>query len=543
MKKRFSAVAVLSCVAAGALFAAGSLAWAQAASSPQALAEAAYKVMGMDGVQARTLVISGTLQAWDPGESDSVADPLTPDWGNSTFTQTFEFASGRYRGQWTRPRAGGGMRNYIEIITSEYDGHPGGYVTGIDVNGGQPSRAIGPATAPMHTMSGMRLTTSLRELERNDVVEAMHVHPDRVSELPNQRAGGKSYPAVQYRSDYGTFTVLFDPMTHLPAVVRTRDWDVHAGDSDFDETLSDWRDAGQGVKMPYHQLYTLNGVKIFDVHLNNVSLNAPVAGDAFAAPAQLRGKAAAPQPIGKVPFQWVLRRMGNGFYLDSDALYTDDGQNLRSVDVAPNITFVTGGSHNILIVASDHYLTAFDAPGDDGMSNQVIQMAAQKYPGKPFRYVVLTHHHIDHTGGIRAFSAQGATIVVGKGNGAYFRKALSAPAGSNIYPIKGKPQPKIIEVADKWSVKDGTREIDAFLLDNPHAKGYLIPYVADAKLGWVTDLWNPGGPVNQVNPNLVAIVKGVEKRGIKPERFAGGHGAIGNYADLEKAVNAPGAAR
>jgi glyoxylase-like metal-dependent hydrolase (beta-lactamase superfamily II) len=543
MKKRFSAVAALSCVAAGALFAAGSLAWAQAASSPQALAEAAYKAMGMDGVQARTLVVSGSLQAWDPGESDSVADPLTPDWGNSTFTQTFEFASGRYRGQWTRPRAGGGMRNYTEIITSEYDGHPGGYVTGIDVNGGQPSRAIGPANAPMHTMSGMRLTTSLRELDRNDVVEAMHAHPDRVSELPNQRAGGKSYPAVQYRSDYGTFTVLFDPMTHLPAVVRTRDWDVHAGDSDFDETLSDWRDAGRGVKMPYHQLYTLNGIKIFDVHLNNVSLNAPVAADAFAAPAQLRGKAAAPQPIGKVPFQWVLRRMGNGFYLDSDALYTDDGQNLRTVDVAPNITFVTGGSHNILIVASDHYLTAFDAPGDDGMSNQVIQMAAQKYPGKPFRYVVLTHHHIDHTGGIRAFSAQGATIVVGKGNGAYFRKALSAPAGLNLYPIKGKPQPKVIEVADKWSVKDGTREIDAFLLDNPHAKGYLIPYVADAKLGWVTDLWNPGGPVNQVNPNLVAIVRGVEKRGIKPERFAGGHGAIGNYADLEKAVNAPGAAR
>jgi hypothetical protein len=57
-------------------------------------------------------------------------------------------------------------------------------------------------------------------------------------------------------------------------------------------------------------------------------------------------------------------------------------------------------------------------------------------------------------------------------------------------------------------------------------------------MGFVTDLWNPGAPINQVNPNLVAIVKGVEKFGIKPERFAGGHGAIGNYADLEKAVNA-----
>lgn len=540
MQKNLVSAALLSGVGMASIVALAPMGFAQTAASPQALADAAYKATGMDGVQARTLVISGTLQAFDPGESDSVADPLKPDWGMSTFTQTFDFATGRYRGQWVRPRAGGGMRNYTEIVTSEYDGHPGGYVTGIDVNGGQPARAIGPANAPMHTMSGMRLTTILRELERNDVVEAMQAHPDRISDSPNQRAGGKSYPAVQYRGDHGTFTVLLDPMTHLPAVVRTRDWDVHAGDSDFDETLSDWRDAGQGVKMPYHQLYTLNGIKIFDVHLENAGLNASVAADAFAAPAQLRGKAAAPQPSGKVPFQWMLRRTGNGFLLDSDALYTDDGSSLRMQDVAPGITFVTGGSHNTLIIASDHYLTVFDAPGDDGMSNQVIQMAAQKYPGKPFRYVVLTHHHIDHTGGIRAYSAAGATIVVGKGDGAFFRKALSAPAGLNLYPIKGKPQPKVIEVADKWTVKDGTREIDAFLLDNPHASGYLIPYVADARLGWVTDLWNPGAPVNQVNPNLVAVVRGVEKFGIHPDRFAGGHGGIAEYAVLERAVNASG---
>src|SRR5579862_7262761 len=82
MKKGISSVPTLSGVAVGVLVAGGSLAWAQTAASPQALAEAAYKATGMDGVQARTLVVSGSLQAWDPGESDSVADPLKPDWGN-----------------------------------------------------------------------------------------------------------------------------------------------------------------------------------------------------------------------------------------------------------------------------------------------------------------------------------------------------------------------------------------------------------------------------------------------------------------------------
>ena len=67
---------------------------------------------------------------------------------------------------------------------------------------------------------------------------------------------GKSYPAVEYRGNYGTFIVLFDPATGLPAVVRTRDFDVIEGDSNYDQTLSDWREAGNGVKVPFHQVIT-----------------------------------------------------------------------------------------------------------------------------------------------------------------------------------------------------------------------------------------------------------------------------------------------
>jgi hypothetical protein len=113
---------------------------------------------------------------------------------------------------------------------------------------------------------------------------------------------------------------------------------------------------------------------------------------------------------------------------------------------------------------------------------------------------------------------------------------LSYPANLNLYPVKGKVEPRVIEVADKWSVNDGGREVDAFVLENPHATGYLIPYVPDAKFGWITDLWNPGAPVNMSNPVLVAIVNGVDKMGIKPERFGGGHGGVGNYSDVERVV-------
>ena len=510
---------------------------------PHALADAAYKAMGLTDEKLAPaivqLIVKGTVQAWDPGESESVADPYKPGWGTSTYTESYDRSRDLYRIEWVRPRANGGMREYTEIFTPEYSAsgeQMGGYVVGIDVNGAQPMRAVMIQGKPAHQMSGKRLTAELRELERFTVLLDMHEHPERVSEIADQRANGKTYKAAQYRADHGTFIVLFDPATHLPAVVRTRDWEVHYGDTDYDATLSDWRDIGMGIKIPFHRLITANGIKIFDETLDNVRLNPQIPVDAFTVPTALRRNAPAAAPTGQVPYQWILRRMGNGFYLDSDALYTDDGGSLKLVDIAPNISMVQGGSHNTIIVATDSYLVTFDAPADDGMSNKVLEMAAAKYPGKPLRYVVLTHHHIDHTGGLRALSAAGATIVVGKGNGAFFRKMLSAPAGLNLYPIKGKVEPKVIEAGDKWSVTDGGREIDAYALPTAHASGYLIPYIPDAKLGWVTDLWNPGAPVTMSNPNLVDIVNGVKKMGIAPERFAGGHGAVGNYADVVKAV-------
>jgi len=318
------------------------------------------------------------------------------------------------------------------------------------------------------------------------------------------------------------------------------------GDALFEEALSDWRDVN-GVKLPYRMTYTLNGVKIFDTTVNDARVdivgNSILPADTFTAPIAIRGKAVPPAPLGKPPYQWILRRLASGFFTDADNLYTDDDAALTLTDVAPNISLVTGGTHNTLIVATNNYLVAFDAPGDDAQSQIAIDLAKRKYPGKSFRYVVLTHHHIDHSGGLRAFVADGATLVVGKGDGAFFRKVLSAPQGLNANKPKGTIAPRVVEVADKWSVNDGGRPIEAYLIDNPHADGYLIPYVPDAKLGFVTDLWNPGPPVMNVNPNMTAVVRGMDKWGIKPERFAGGHGAVGNYADLAQAVQASGGAR
>ena len=153
------------------------------------------------------------------------------------------------------------------------------------------------------------------------------------------------------------------------------------------------------------------------------------------------------------------------------------------------------------------------------------------------KYRVLTHHHRDHAGGVRAYTAQGATLVVGKGAGAHFRRVLAAPFTRNPdLPARDLSGTPIIEVADKHVLSDGTREVHAYVVDdnNPHSTGMLIGYVPDAKLGFVTDLWSPGGGAlpERLNPALASVVAAVKKAGITPARFAGGHGSVGDYSPL-----------
>jgi glyoxylase-like metal-dependent hydrolase (beta-lactamase superfamily II) len=71
----------------------------------------------------------------------------------------------------------------------------------------------------------------------------------------------------------------------------------------------------------------------------------------------------------------------------------------KLVELAPNVQHVVGGSANNLIVAMKDGIVIFDAPVDEGQSRWVIDAAKAKYPGKPIKQLVLTHHHMDHSGG------------------------------------------------------------------------------------------------------------------------------------------------
>jgi glyoxylase-like metal-dependent hydrolase (beta-lactamase superfamily II) len=276
-------------------------------------------------------------------------------------------------------------------------------------------------------------------------------------------------------------------------------------------------------------------MKIVDLKLSSATANPALPPAAFDIPQAMLASAAKPAPANVTPFQWIIRRQFLGFYYDSDKMYTDDDDSLRLEDVGPNISQTQGGTHNTIFIATNTYLIVVEAPNDDGQAIQSIEMAKKRYPGKPIRYLILTHHHVDHLGGMRTYAAEGATIVIGKGDGDYIRKAMARPETLNPDAPRKAFTPKVIEVDGKWSINDSGRVVDAYIVDNPHVSPMLIVYVPDSKLGIVSDLYVPGAPVPS-NTEVAALVKGVDKWGMKPERFAGGHGSVGPYADVVAAA-------
>ena len=449
---------------------------------------------------AKTTIIKGEAKHWEPGQSYSPTGEAKF-LGDSAYTQTVDNATRTVRIDWDRDMKYPAVERikFSEITTPSFG-------VQIDDKGVQTP------------MSGIRLAAILRERERASprlLVRALE-DPQSIAALPDQQAGQFSLPAVAIKTRAGTFTVLFDRTTNLPVVIRTRDADNVYGDSNYDLVLSDWKDVGGGAKRAHTLSFQLNGVEVQRLTLKQVTLDAPIPPDTFAVSAEVKAKAKT--AASEVPYQWVLRRMFLGRFLDSDKVYYPENGGFKLAELAPNVQHVVGGSANNLIVAMKDGIVIFDAPVDEGQSRWAIDAAKAKYPGKPIKQLVLTHHHMDHSGGTRAYVAEGAEIVLPGQARPFVEKMIQAEHNLSPDALARQSKPaKIVDVKDTMSLKDDTVEINLYNIPNPHADGMIIGHVVGPNLVWVTDLISPRGPISR-SPATVAVGDALRKANISGRR-------------------------
>jgi glyoxylase-like metal-dependent hydrolase (beta-lactamase superfamily II) len=534
-RRPLPSVRTLAAAAAVATLACASTPSAGPAPAGDALALVDRALAAQGGAAAvaglRTFTVRGSATYWEPEQSIVPGgDPRLA--GEATFTIARDLAAGSARLEWVKKFVYPAPREYrfTEIVTPQ-----AGAVLGVDTTAR--TKQSQDANPPRHAMSGLRLAAAQRELVRTSprLLAEMKASPSTLARLPDVAVGPDRLPAVSWTAGNVTFTVLFDPRSGLPARVRTLDADNIRGDSPYDLVLAEWHDVG-GVKLPYALRYELGGTEIVRIRIDEASAATPAPAGAFDVPADLLAGAARPA-TGPVPYQWVLRRQHIGVYLDSDAVHYDPQASggLKLVELGPGVVHVVGGSHNSLVVELPDAIAVVDAPIDEAQSRWTIDAAKARFPGKPIRFLALTHHHMDHAGGLRSYVAEGATLVVGAGAAAHYRKHLAAPDRLSGGLLASKPRaPEIVEVADRSAVGTGG-VLEAIRLENMHAESTLIAWVPQAKLGFVADLWSPGREKlgETLTPGQSAVVVGVRKAGISPERFAGGHGGAADYAPLE----------
>jgi glyoxylase-like metal-dependent hydrolase (beta-lactamase superfamily II) len=512
------------------------------ASGPVDLVKQALEAMGgidaMRGLQG--LAVKGTVRHWEPEESYVAGGPpVFTD--HSTFTMIWDVKNGMARTDWDRAIQFPAVTHdvYSEIVTPTR-----GYA---DVAGTE--LVITQSDLPpkgQQAMSGIRLAAHLRELERSSPVLLLKAldAPQQLTALPDQRLGGGAFdggfggifpavflPAVAFADGGTTFTILFDRTTHLPAAIRTLDDDALLGDSNYDLILSDWQPAG-GVKIARSLTYTLNNMHIGKMEYTGVVANPQIPDETFAFSAAI-GAAAKPPATADVPFQWVLRRLNFNRFPDSDAVNFMPGGGLKLVELSPNVQQVVGGSHNGLIVAMQDFLVIFDAPINEWQSRFTIDAAKAKYPGKPVKYLVLTHHHTDHAGGARTYVAEGASVIVPSPDKAFFEQVFAAPHAVIVDELqKHRKSATVIEVADQMTLRDDGGEIRLYNIANPHVDGMLVGYMSKDDILWVTDMYSPARDARK-SPGAVNLYEALKQLGIKPSRLAGGHGGSASYAEFE----------
>jgi glyoxylase-like metal-dependent hydrolase (beta-lactamase superfamily II) len=491
------------------------------------LLQAADKAIGASNVKSFTVAATGWMGY--PGQQFAQGD--LPHSDLKSYAVTFDFPSKSAKWDYVRvqgnngPRGGGlgfpvqGEQHYTELVSGNYawnlnaQGEP--VPQPADAGDRQLRLWMTPPGFIQAALAAGNATVTDRYYGRENrtlkVVAFTVKVCDRLQPQCTRRVTG----------EFNNDNMLERVITWFP--------DPVLGDKMVEFRVSDYRDVGGGVKMPFrihahmgdHPLIP-GGHNFLDLRTSDVKVN--VADAAQAVPDSVRN-APAPQ------------------------------QRVVSTTLAPGVVLVGGGSHNSVAVEFKDFVTVIEGPLSNQRTNAVVAEVHKLFPGKPIRYLVNTHNHFDHLGGVRGFVAEGATVITDDKNRNFYTRVVLAPQQRTLSPDRLSQRPfaptgpgtlELQTFTDQYTISDGNETIELYHVDGlNHSDNMLIAYLPKEKIVINADLYGPppaGGNLSNVNDNAVVLFRNLKRLKLDVAQHVPIHGNPGSNADFERIVG-PVAAR
>ncbi|KAF9878639.1 hypothetical protein CkaCkLH20_04131 [Colletotrichum karsti] len=219
-------------------------------------------------------------------------------------------------------------------------------------------------------------------------------------------------------------TVLFDPVTNLPYIIRSYEDHPFFGASTHDLLVHDYTEVN-GVQIPQRFKTIYNGKHLTgDYRADQIDINGGLTEDFFAVPGN------SPVPESGVPVrdpQYSFAEIGEtaaGFLWPG--AYTGTSETIaaaasRPFEDLPGLWTISPGGdlgmRQAIVELEDGSVIVLDAPPHQ--SRLVIEWA-QATLGKNITHVWPTHHHHDHAFGVVDYVAQGAKLIVPEHAASYY---------------------------------------------------------------------------------------------------------------------------
>jgi len=425
----------------------------------------------------KTLVIEGE------GTNGNLGQEMTPQASTQTFTVTgYRFALDAAGGRWRIDQTRTPNFTYFQGQAGQKQ------VLGLD-------RDVAYNVAPNGTAT--RLSTAQakdrRAMAYHHSLTIVRAALDPAAKLANARNFGDQRTVDITTADGSLFTLAINAATGLPTSVVSMADNTNLGDIAQETSFADYQDVA-GLKLPARITSKVDTYQTSDIRVTKQSIDGN-AGD-LAAPS---AAASAPAIAGAPPAIVTVEPIAHGIWL------------------------LAGQSHHSVAVEFSDHLLLIEAPQNDTRALAVIAKARELVPGKPLTAVVNTHHHFDHSGGIRAAVAEGLTVITQKGNAAFFQQA--AGRAHTIVPdaLAGNPKPLKLETVDEeMTLQDKTMAVNLYhIAGSPHADTLLMAYFPKERVLVEADVYSPAATVHPYTANLL---ENIRKRHLRVDRIVPIHG-------------------